>query len=138
LFFPYTGGFRGSRGFREGRGRGIRGERRQTFDPSTPLSNVRVYITNLPFSLTQSELESAFTEKGYQVKKVSLDICRFNSSRNVGYGYIEFINADEQARVLKEIPLFNIKGRNCTISPARAVLEKSSVPATVSGDSDSK
>jgi RNA recognition motif-containing protein len=86
-----------------------------------------VYIANIPYSLTEGELQSSFTEKGYQVKEVSLGVRRFNPSLNVGYGFVEFVSSDEQARVLREIPTFNIKGRSCTILPARPIPEKTGV-----------
>jgi RNA recognition motif-containing protein len=88
------------------------------------LSNVRVYVANIPYILTPSEFQAAFTEKGYQVKEVSVGTRAFNPALNVGYGFVEFVSSEEQERVLREIPHFNIKGRDCTILPARPIPEK--------------
>jgi RNA recognition motif-containing protein len=83
-----------------------------------------VYVTNLPYTLTEAELQTAFIDKGYRVKEVSLGFRRYDPTLNVGYGFVEFISSEEQARVLKEIPRFSIKGRDCAIVPARPVPSK--------------
>lgn len=132
----WRGGFRGaSRGFRGGFGGGVRGgfaqRRAEVFDSNTPLSKTRVYVRNIPFDLSSQELEAVFTQKGYNVKEVAIAQRRFNTAINRGFGFVEFSNEEEQARVLKELSSVTIKDRSCQIVPARPIPERA--PAAAAG-----
>ncbi|KAK2957059.1 hypothetical protein BLNAU_7889 [Blattamonas nauphoetae] len=107
------------RGYRRfgGRGRygGQRRERRQ-IDPNTPRSTTRVHISNIPFTLTEAELLEAF--KRFDVQEVSLRQRRYDSSQNVGYGFIIFKNEAAQKKALAEQQDITFGDRACRLSPA--------------------
>jgi RNA recognition motif-containing protein len=104
------GGF-GRPNFRSRR-RGPRRTRRP-FDPNAPMSATRIHISNLPFQLTKEELGAAFP--GCQIHEVILAHKRFNTSLNVGYGFVEFENPVEQRKALEQYPVLTLMGRECKV-----------------------
>jgi cold-inducible RNA-binding protein len=77
----------------------------------------RLYIGNLPFSITDQDLGSIFAEVGQVVSaKIVMDR---ESGRSKGFGFVE-MNTDEEAA--KAIAQFNggeLEGRQLKINEAR-------------------
>ncbi|KAA6369919.1 MAG: putative protein kinase,serine/threonine-protein kinase [Streblomastix strix] len=113
--FPRYGDYSGGRRF----GRFSPFGRRPRFgpapDPNSQLSKTRVFLGCLPFSLTEEELKAAFD--GYDIKKVTIAKSPA-TGRALGFGYIEFANEDEQKRVLREVNVVTLVGRQCHVEPA--------------------
>ncbi|KAA6391765.1 MAG: hypothetical protein EZS28_012710, partial [Streblomastix strix] len=126
----YEGGYRRYAGFGGGRrfGRfsrfGRRPRRGPAPDPNAPLSKTRIHLGNLPFRLTDEELKKEF--EGYQIKEVV--IAKSSATgRAFGFGFIEFVNEDEQRKAIAEKNNFDLLGRRIFVNPAR---ERAAVPAT--------
>ncbi|KAK2950004.1 hypothetical protein BLNAU_15039 [Blattamonas nauphoetae] len=109
--------FRGGRGPRRFRAR----RERRVVDPNAPRSTTRVHVSNLPYKLNQDELAAAF--KDYEVQEVILRHRRFDTSLNVGYGFVVFKNEAAQKKVLAERPEITLGDRSCRISAALEVQE---------------
>jgi RNA recognition motif-containing protein len=77
----------------------------------------RLYVGNLPFSITDQDLGSIFAEVGQVVSaKVVMDR---DTGRSKGFGFVE-MNTDEEAQ--KAISQFNggeLEGRQLKINEAR-------------------
>ncbi|KAH7820101.1 putative RNA-binding region RNP-1 domain-containing protein [Monocercomonoides exilis] len=86
-------------------------------DPNAPASKTRVYVTSLPYKLTEEELAKVF--EGYAVKEALIVRDRYGSSR--GYGFVEFASHQDQEKALKEKSSFELSGRTVTL---QAALEK--------------
>lgn len=104
-------GIRG-RGRGKGRDRG-RGPQRRDYD-NEPHSETTLFVSNLPYDLTDSELAGLFDS--YDVVEVSIMKHRDGSSK--GYGFVELANGEEQKRVLNELRELVISGRVTVIKPA--------------------
>ncbi|KAH7830102.1 putative RNA recognition motif protein [Monocercomonoides exilis] len=90
--------------------------KRRPFDSSAPTSATRIHISNIPFNLKADELQKCF--ENYKVKEVIVPHQQFNTLLNLGFGYIEFENEEEQKKVLAEHQTIKIQDRECRIHPA--------------------
>lgn len=73
-------------------------------------------MNNLPFSVTKDELQAQFGK--YKVKDAILPAKRYNTSQNIGYGFVEFDDEEELQRVLREVKDVTLNGRQCRVMPA--------------------
>lgn len=90
---------------------------RRTVDPNAPTSSTRVHVGNLPFVVTGEELKAAF--EGYSVKEVILPHRIYDTTRNMGYGFVEFETEEEQKKFLSQHPTVTVKERICRVSASR-------------------
>ncbi len=79
---------------------------------------LNIYVGNLPFSATESEIEALFGEFG-QVERVNL-ISDRETGRPRGFGFVEM--ADEQAgrNAIEGVNGVELGGRTLTANEARA------------------
>lgn len=89
---------------------------RRPFDPTAPLSTTRIHVSNLPYQLTKEQLAEVF--KDYKVKDVVLYHQNFNTTLNVGFGYVEFQDEQEQKKVINDHPTIEIMTRQCKVHAA--------------------
>lgn len=79
--------------------------------------NTRLYVGNLPYTITNDRLAELFSEAG---SVVSADVITDRTSgRSKGFGFVEMSSSEEAA---KAIELFNgkeMEGRTLTVSEAR-------------------
>ncbi len=86
-------------------------------DPST-VENRRVYVGNLSYDTTESDLEELFKGVG-AVRRVEIVYNR-TTHRSKGYGFIEMIDIDEAKRTVEILHDQFFMGRKLTVSGAKS------------------
>lgn len=104
------------RGAKRERG-GREGNRPRGGDPST-VENRRVYIGNLSYDTTESDLEELFKGIG-PVRRVEIVYNR-STHRSKGYGFIEMLDVDEAKRTVEVLHDQFFMGRQLTVSGAKS------------------
>lgn len=77
----------------------------------------KLYVGNLPFKISEAELEEMFSEHG-EVASVALIMDR-ETGRPRGFGFVEMANDDEAERAVTALNGQNIDGRNIVVNEAR-------------------
>ena len=93
------------------------GERRKE-----PEMAVRLYVGNLPYSVTQSRLQEMFSPFG-ALGEVTVISDKF-SGRSKGFGFVEFENAEEAKAAIEKLNGTDIDGRNIIVNEARPKEER--------------
>jgi RNA recognition motif-containing protein len=78
---------------------------------------VRIYVGNLSFDTTESDLESAFTAHG-TVDSANLVSDRY-SGRSRGFGFVEMSNNSEAEAAIQAMNGKELQGRSLTVNEAR-------------------
>jgi RNA recognition motif-containing protein len=78
---------------------------------------MKLYVGNLPFQTSESELRAAFEEYG-QVSSASLVMDR-ETGRPRGFGFIEMPNDEEARAAINGLNGQNMGGRDLTVNEAR-------------------
>lgn len=86
-------------------------------DPST-VENRRVYVGNLSYDTTESDLEELFKGVG-AVRRVEIVYNR-STHRSKGYGFIEMLDIDEAKRTVEVLHDQFFMGRKITVSGAKS------------------
>ncbi len=75
----------------------------------------RLYVGNLPYSATESEVRALFEGFGpvREVKLISRD------NKPAGFGFVEMENAQHGQTAISELDRSSFGGRNITVSVAR-------------------
>lgn len=84
----------------------------EDFDSSRTL-----YLGNLPWTVTETELDSIFSE--YQFTKSLVPRFGYNYSRSKGYGLVEFSDRNVMLTVMKDVDSVSIDGRQLVIKEAK-------------------
>jgi hypothetical protein len=104
-----------------GRKRREQGDRNNTRqrggDPST-VENRRVYVGNLSYETTESDLEELFKGVG-AVRRVEIVYNR-STHRSKGYGFVEMLDIDEAKRTVEVLHDQFFMGRKITVSGAKS------------------
>ncbi|KAI0244784.1 hypothetical protein L0F63_002693 [Massospora cicadina] len=115
---------------RKGRGRGGFRPRRKRTPANREPSPITLYVSNLPFTLSDEGFQQVFAS----FKVQSAHVVRNKASgRSKGYGFVEFESNAEQQRALSELGIVEINGRALYISVA---LSKPFVPAEVKSEKE--
>ncbi|QTN34280.1 hypothetical protein HZ994_00140 [Akkermansiaceae bacterium] len=86
-------------------------------DPST-VENRRVYVGNLSYETTESDLEELFKGVG-AVRRIEIVYNR-TTHRSKGYGFVEMIDIDEAKRTVEVLHDQFFMGRQLTVSGAKS------------------
>ena len=78
---------------------------------------MNIYVGNLPYSMTDGELENAFTPHG-EVTSATVIIDR-ETGRSRGFGFVEMANDDEARAAIAALNGTDIGGRTVTVNEAR-------------------
>ena len=78
---------------------------------------MNIYVGNLPFSATENEVESLFTQYG-QVDSVALINDR-ETGRPRGFGFVEMAVDDEARKAIDELDGKDFGGRPLRVNEAR-------------------
>ena len=78
---------------------------------------MNIYVGNLPYNVTDSDLREAFSQYG-SVDNVNLITDKF-SGDSKGFGFVEMANNSEADAAIKALNGSNFKGRNITVNQAR-------------------
>ncbi len=77
----------------------------------------RLYVGNLPYQISSSELESLFSEFGtVQSAQVVQDR---ETGRSKGFGFVEMSTESEADTAIQELNGRDYEGRNLTVNEAR-------------------
>ena len=78
---------------------------------------MNIYVGNLSYSVTESDLKEAFSEFG-EVSSVNLISDKF-SGESKGFGFIEMPNNSEADAAIKALNDSSLKGRNIKVNQAK-------------------
>ncbi|WP_295881575.1 RNA-binding protein [uncultured Thiohalocapsa sp.] len=78
---------------------------------------MNIYVGNLPYSVTDSDLRETFTQYG-SVDQVNLITDKF-SGESKGFGFVEMGNNAEADAAIKALNGTDYKGRNITVNQAK-------------------
>ncbi len=78
---------------------------------------MRVYVGNIPFSMTDDELRQLFERHG-QVAAVNVITDR-ESGRSRGFGFVEMNDENEAKKAIEELNEFLANGRNLVVNEAK-------------------
>lgn len=76
----------------------------------------RLFIGNLPYSVTAAQLEELFSKSG-KVESVSL-ITDKSSGQPKGFAFVEMATEEEKERAVKEFNGYNLEGRAIVVNEA--------------------
>jgi RNA recognition motif-containing protein len=78
---------------------------------------MNIYVGNLPYSVTNEDLESAFAAFG-DVSSATVIMDKM-TGRSKGFGFVEMPNQDEAQAALKALDGSDMGGRNVKVNEAR-------------------
>jgi cold-inducible RNA-binding protein len=84
---------------------------------STQSAGVKLYVGNLPWTISDDQLQQLFSQAG-QVLSAQVIIDRF-SGRSKGFGFVEMATADEAKAAIQQFNEFEIEGRKLIVNEAR-------------------
>jgi RNA recognition motif-containing protein len=83
---------------------------------------MNIYVGNLPYSVTDSDLQELFGEHG-EVSSSSVISDKF-SGQSKGFGFVEMPNNSEADAAIKALNDSPLKGRNIKVNQARPRAER--------------
>lgn len=78
---------------------------------------MNIYVGNLPYSVTDSDLREAFSSYG-EVTQVNLITDKF-SGQSKGFGFVEMASNSEADTAIKALNDSNMNGRNIKVNQAK-------------------
>src|SRR4051794_31996918 len=78
---------------------------------------MRLYVGNLSYNISNQQLEELFAEYG-QVKSAQVVMDR-DTGRSKGFGFVEFVDANQARAAIEGLNLKEIDGRSLTVNEAR-------------------
>jgi RNA recognition motif-containing protein len=78
---------------------------------------INIYVGNLPYSTTDTELEELFGQHG-QVQRASVVIDR-ETGRSRGFGFVEMANPEEGNAAIAALSGFELGGRKLIVNEAK-------------------
>jgi len=86
-------------------------------DSTQAVNNNKLYVGNLPYTTTEDDLRSLFSEYG-EVSQVTLIIDRM-SGRSKGFGFVEFVNEADATKAAEGMNGRDMQGRAMAVNIAR-------------------
>ncbi|MBK1700611.1 RNA recognition motif domain-containing protein [Thiococcus pfennigii] len=78
---------------------------------------MNIYVGNLPYSVTDSDLREAFSRFG-EVSQVNVITDRF-SGESKGFGFVEMSSNSQADAAIKGLNGTDLNGRNITVNQAK-------------------
>lgn len=78
---------------------------------------MKLYVGNLPYSVTEDDLKETFSEFG-DLGEVTVITDKF-SGQSKGFGFVEMPNNSEADAAIKALNETDFKGRNIKVNEAR-------------------
>jgi len=78
---------------------------------------INIYVGNLPFTTTDTELEDMFSQFG-QINRAAVITDR-ETGRSRGFGFVEMENEEEGKKAITEMNEKDFDGRQLTVNEAR-------------------
>jgi RNA recognition motif-containing protein len=85
---------------------------------------MNIYVGNLPYSVTDSDLRETFSQYG-EVSSVQLISDKF-TGESKGFGFVEMANNSQADAAIKGLNGSAMKGRNITVNQAKPRTERPS------------
>jgi RNA recognition motif-containing protein len=83
---------------------------------------MRIYVGNLPYSVTDDELRDVFSDFG---ELVSAEVVKDKfSGQSKGFGFVDMPNNSEADQAIKALNDTDLKGRKLTVNEARPRAER--------------
>jgi RNA recognition motif-containing protein len=79
--------------------------------------STKLFVGNLPFSLSEANLEEIFSQSG-KVVSVSIPVDR-DTGRKRGFAFVEMENQSEAEQAIRELNGSNVEGRQIVVNPSR-------------------
>jgi cold-inducible RNA-binding protein len=83
---------------------------------------MRLYVGNMPYKATESDLESWFAESGVSVNAVTLMRDRYSGEMR-GFGFVEVDSQEQGELAIRSCNGKPFMGRNLTVNEARPMRE---------------
>ena len=77
----------------------------------------KLYVGNLAYSVSNSDLESLFSQAG-QVQSATVIMDKF-SGQSKGFGFVEMTTSDEASKAIAQFNDSELKGRNIKVNEAK-------------------
>lgn len=84
----------------------------------------KLYVGNLPYSVTDADLKDMFSKAG-EVASATIIIDRMNRNRSKGFGFVEMNNDAEADAAIDMYNGKDLEGRALTVNEARPKVERS-------------
>ena len=86
--------------------------------------NTKLYVGNLPYETTESDLQTLFEAAG-QVSTINIVRDRATGQAR-GFAFVEMSDAEGARRAIAELDRHQVGGRNLTVNEAKPMPERSS------------
>ena len=77
----------------------------------------KLYVGNLAYSVSNSDLEELFSTIG-QVQSVAVIMDKF-TGQSKGFGFVEMTNAEDASKAIEQLNDTELKGRNIKVNEAK-------------------
>lgn len=77
----------------------------------------KLYVGNLAYSVSNSDLEELFSTMGH-VQSVAVIMDKF-SGQSKGFGFVEMTNAEDASKAIQQLNDTELKGRSIKVNEAR-------------------
>lgn len=84
---------------------------------------MNIYVGNLPFSYSSSDLQRLF--EGYGKVDSAQVLSDRDTGRSRGFGFVEMGNDDEARKAMQELDGKDVDGRNLKVNEAKPRTERS-------------
>lgn len=78
---------------------------------------MNIYVGNLPYSVTENELQTMFGEFG-EVSSANIITDRY-TGQSKGFGFVEMASQEEAEEAINALNDSSVQGRNLKVSQAR-------------------
>ncbi len=82
----------------------------------------KLYVGNLPYSVTQDDLQQIFSQAG-QVESAMVITDKF-SGRSKGFGFVEMSSDEEAQKAIETLHGSDVQGRQIVVNEARPLQER--------------
>lgn len=78
---------------------------------------MKIYVGNLPYGMTESDLRDAFTQYG-EIASITLVTDKY-TGESKGFGFVEMNTQSQAEEAIKKLDGSALKGRNIRVNQAR-------------------
>lgn len=79
--------------------------------------SINIYVGNLSFNTSESELKGLFATYG-EVQSAKIVVDQF-TNRSRGFGFIEMVNREEGLKAIQELDSKDLGGRNLKVNESK-------------------
>uniref|UniRef100_A0A7S1HT60 RRM domain-containing protein n=1 Tax=Eutreptiella gymnastica TaxID=73025 RepID=A0A7S1HT60_9EUGL len=96
-------------------------------DADTTDGSSTLYVSNLPFSVTEPQVKSLFDDHANHIRSVSLKSAK-------GYAFVEFTSPAAAAKAAAAVPKREVEGREVAVSVSKAKKKAAPAPTSRKGE----